>query len=128
MSLLKRNETEGGESVSVRFPRRVRRPRHPKVGDRFARPHDPAQVLTGRVPGRPSPAGRPARHRCRRGRGGSRIGRARLVDITNRERRYLLLRSIEDGQDRWYVLDVVGEAPMPFDRDPLEAILEDLLS
>jgi hypothetical protein len=49
------------------------------------------------------------------------------VDITDGERRYLLLRSIEDEQDCWYV---VGDqpTPTPFNKDRLEAILEDLLS
>ena len=49
------------------------------------------------------------------------------VDITNGERRHLLLRSIEDGQDHWYT---VGEplSPAAFDRKLLEEILQDLLS
>ena len=49
------------------------------------------------------------------------------VDITNGERRHLLLRGIEDGQDHWYT---VGEplSPAAFDRKRLEEILQDLLS
>jgi hypothetical protein len=50
------------------------------------------------------------------------------VDITNGERKYLLLRSTEAGQDAWYAVGDPGMAPIPFDRDRLEAILEDLLS
>ena len=49
------------------------------------------------------------------------------VDITNGERRHLLLRSIEDGQDHWYT---VGEplSPAAFDRKRLEEIVQNLLS
>jgi hypothetical protein len=49
------------------------------------------------------------------------------VDITNGERRYLLLRSKENEHDHWYT---VGEppSPTPFDRKRLEEILQDLLS
>jgi hypothetical protein len=52
------------------------------------------------------------------------------VDITNGERRHLLLRSIEGGQDRWYVMMTNKGAPIPsaFDRASLEATLLDLLS
>jgi hypothetical protein len=50
------------------------------------------------------------------------------VDITNGERRHLLLRSTDDGQDRWYALMMDQAAPKPFDRACLEEILEDLLS
>jgi hypothetical protein len=49
------------------------------------------------------------------------------VDITDGERRYVLLRSIVDGQDRWYALRRMDQA-VPFDRTCLEAILKDLLS
>ncbi|MGC8644362.1 MAG: hypothetical protein ACP5XB_31250 [Isosphaeraceae bacterium] len=47
------------------------------------------------------------------------------VDITNGERRHILLRSIEDGQDRWYA---VGDSPSPalLDRGRLEEILQEL--
>lgn len=50
------------------------------------------------------------------------------VDVTNGERRHLLLRSADDGQERWYAL-IAGQAaiPIPFDRVCLERILEDLL-
>ncbi len=49
------------------------------------------------------------------------------VDVTNGERRYVLLRSIEDGQDRWYALAGNQIVPKPFDSNCLQAILEDLL-
>lgn len=50
------------------------------------------------------------------------------VDVTNGERRHHLLRSTDDGQDRWYAL-IAGQAaiPVPFDSNCLERILEDLL-
>jgi hypothetical protein len=48
------------------------------------------------------------------------------VDVTDGERRYQLLRSIEDGEDRWYAWS--DKPPLtPLDRDCLEAILQDLL-
>jgi hypothetical protein len=50
------------------------------------------------------------------------------VDITNGERRHLLLRSIEDGQDRWFALMRGQSTPIPFDRACLERILENVLS
>jgi hypothetical protein len=50
------------------------------------------------------------------------------VDITNGERRHLLLRSIDDGQDRWFALMRGQSTPIPFDRACLERILEDVLS
>lgn len=50
------------------------------------------------------------------------------VDITNGEKRYMLLQSIEAGKDRWYALEVGGPIePAPLDRGRLEAILQDLL-
>ena len=49
------------------------------------------------------------------------------VDITNGERRHVLVRSIEDGQDRWYALKMDQVAPVQFNRACFEAILEDLL-
>ncbi len=48
------------------------------------------------------------------------------VDITNGERRFQLLRSLEDGADRWYAW-CDKPPPTPFDRDRLEAILQELL-
>jgi hypothetical protein len=48
------------------------------------------------------------------------------VDITNGERRYVLLRRIEDGHDRWYALRKMDRA-VPFDRTCFEEILKDLL-
>jgi hypothetical protein len=50
------------------------------------------------------------------------------VDITNGERRHLLLRSILDGQDHWFAVMSGQSTPIPFDRACLEAILKDLLS
>ena len=50
------------------------------------------------------------------------------VNVTNGERRHLLLRSIDDGQDHWYALMSGQSTPIPLDRGRLEAILEDLLS
>ena len=49
------------------------------------------------------------------------------VDMTNGERRHVLVRSIEDGQDRWYALKMDQAMPVEFDRTCFEAILEDLL-
>jgi hypothetical protein len=50
------------------------------------------------------------------------------VDITDGERRHLLLRSIVDGQDCWYAVGDPNHVPIPFDQVRLEAILQDLLS
>jgi hypothetical protein len=48
------------------------------------------------------------------------------VDITDGERKYQLLRSVEGGQNRWFVWD--GKPPLnPLDRGQLETILQDLL-
>lgn len=49
------------------------------------------------------------------------------VDITNGERRYMLLRSIVDDQDRWYAVTYQKIIPTPFDSNGLQAILLDLL-
>lgn len=50
------------------------------------------------------------------------------VDITDGERRHILLRGIEDGQDHWYALqDRTSLQPIPFDRNCLESLLQDLL-
>ena len=49
------------------------------------------------------------------------------VDITNGERKYLLLRGIENGEDIWYVFEEESQVS-PFDRLRLEAIIQDLLS
>ena len=50
------------------------------------------------------------------------------VDVTNGERKHILLRSTQDGQDRWYAMMRNVVSPLPFDKARLEAILEDLLS
>jgi len=49
------------------------------------------------------------------------------VDITNGERKYLLLRDLTSGQERWYAVDERSKAVL-FDRAYLEAILQDLWS
>lgn len=48
------------------------------------------------------------------------------VDITNGERRHLLLRG-DAGEGQWCALIPGRPEPIPFDRTCLEAILEDLL-
>lgn len=49
------------------------------------------------------------------------------VDITNGERKYLLLRSLEGDQERWFAVDGYSRATL-LDRKYLEEILRDLLS
>jgi hypothetical protein len=49
------------------------------------------------------------------------------VDITNGERKYLLLRNVSTGQDRWYALDERSNATL-LDQFRLETILQDLWS
>lgn len=49
------------------------------------------------------------------------------VDITNGERKYLLLRSMEGDQERWFAVDAYSGATL-LDRERLEEILRDLLS
>lgn len=49
------------------------------------------------------------------------------VDITNGERKYLLLRDGSTGQDRWYAFDDKSKAVL-LDQAHLETILEDLWS
>lgn len=58
------------------------------------------------------------------GTGGPAAGR---VDITNGERKHLIMRCIENGQDRWYAVNEQAQVTL-FDRSRLEAILLDLLS
>ncbi len=51
------------------------------------------------------------------------------MDITDGERTYLLLRSIENGQDCWYAVgNNKSGVPTSFDREHFKSILEDLLS
>jgi len=51
------------------------------------------------------------------------------VDVTDGERKHLLLRSTENGQDRWYVVMANKAAVInPLDRESLEQVLQDLLS
>lgn len=56
--------------------------------------------------------------------GGPAAGR---VDIANGERKYLLLRDISSGEDRWYAVNECYQMVL-LDRPQLEAILQDLWS
>jgi hypothetical protein len=49
------------------------------------------------------------------------------VDITDGVRKYILYRTVEDGQDRWWALDDRYQASA-LDRGRFEAIMQDLLS
>jgi hypothetical protein len=49
------------------------------------------------------------------------------VDITNGERKYLLIRDVSTGQDRWYAPDEQSKAAL-LDQAHLETILQDLWS
>lgn len=49
------------------------------------------------------------------------------VDITDGERKYLLLRFVEAGQDHWFTVDEQSQTH-PLDRHCLEMILRNLLS
>lgn len=49
------------------------------------------------------------------------------VDITNGERKYLLLRDISSGVERWYAVNERSQGVL-FDRAQLETILQDLWS
>jgi hypothetical protein len=49
------------------------------------------------------------------------------VDITDGTRKYILYRTLAEGQEKWYVLDERFN-PTPLDQGRLEAILLDLLS
>jgi hypothetical protein len=49
------------------------------------------------------------------------------VDITNGDRKYLLLRDLSSGQPRWYAVDEHSRAVL-LDRAHLETILQDLWS
>jgi hypothetical protein len=49
------------------------------------------------------------------------------VDITNGERKYLLIRDVSTGRDRWYALDEKSKAAL-LDQSSLEFILQDLWS
>lgn len=50
------------------------------------------------------------------------------VDITDGERRRFLLRSHENGEDRWYAQQRDQAVPVPLNRARLEEILKDLLA
>jgi hypothetical protein len=50
------------------------------------------------------------------------------VDVTDGERKHMLFRSVQDGQDHWYVMMAEKAGLAPFDRRSLEEILQDLLS
>lgn len=49
------------------------------------------------------------------------------VDITDGERRVMLFRDIEGEPERWYAVPGDRLIPESFDRDRLEAVLQDLL-
>jgi hypothetical protein len=49
------------------------------------------------------------------------------VDIKAGVRRYIIYRTLKDGQEKWYALDEHFDA-RPLDRERLEEILVDLLS
>jgi hypothetical protein len=49
------------------------------------------------------------------------------VDITDGIRRYILYRTLQDAQEKWYALDERFQA-VPLDRARFEGILQDLLS
>ncbi len=49
------------------------------------------------------------------------------VDITNGERKYLLLRDASTGKDRWYAVDEYSRAAL-LDQARLEKLLQDLWS
>lgn len=49
------------------------------------------------------------------------------VDITDGIRKYILYRTLQEGQENWYALDERFRAA-PLDRGRLEGILQDLLS
>jgi hypothetical protein len=50
------------------------------------------------------------------------------VDVTDGERKHILFRSIENGQDQWYVMMADQTGLTLFNRQALEGILQDLLS
>jgi hypothetical protein len=60
------------------------------------------------------------------GPGGLGIRAEGRVDITDGVRKYILYRSLQDGQERWFLLDQ-DFRPHPLDRARLEAALQDLL-
>ena len=50
------------------------------------------------------------------------------VDVTDGDRKHMLVRSIQNGQDQWYVMMAEKADITPFNRQSLEEILQDLLS
>jgi hypothetical protein len=60
-------------------------------------------------------------------RGDSGVRAEGRVDITDGVRKYILYRTLKDGQEKWYALDERFEAA-PLDQGRLEVILLDLLS
>jgi hypothetical protein len=50
------------------------------------------------------------------------------VDITNGSRKYMLFRTIEDGHDRWYVVDDEKYEASPLDKERFESVMKDRLS
>ncbi len=61
------------------------------------------------------------------GQGGAEFRAEGRVDITDGIRRYILYRTLTEGQETWYALDQQFCAA-PLDRERLEGILQDLLS
>ena len=59
--------------------------------------------------------------------GGAGIPADGRVDITDGIRKYMLYRTLKDGQETWYAVDERFQAA-PLDRSRFEAILQDLLS
>lgn len=68
--------------------------------------------------------------------GGGELPGAGRVDIIGGEKKYHLYRTIEDGEDRWYVVDPerhpladrAREPDLPLTREHFERILMDLMS
>jgi len=60
-------------------------------------------------------------------RGDSGLRAAGRVDITDGTRKYALYRSIQEGQDVWYVVDERASVT-PLTRDRLQEIIMDLMS
>ena len=49
------------------------------------------------------------------------------IDVTDGSRRYTLYRTLQGGEERWYVVDEDSNTA-ELDQDQLMAVLEDLLS
>jgi hypothetical protein len=60
--------------------------------------------------------------------GGGEFRASGRVDITDGIHKYVLYRTIQDGQDVWYAVDEDRYAVTPFTRERLQKILMDLMS